>query len=193
MVGDARAHRPGAGHDDSSRDAGDPSPRSTCPMSALRIERDGPVLRVHAREAGAPERVRRVADRRARRGVRRRRRRAGCRPRRRGPELLRRGRRRLAARSDRPLLRGERRGCACASTGCSTPSTRARRRSWPASTAIALGGGSGVDACVDIAVAGEDAVFGFSEVRLGIVPAVISPFVLPKIGPRSSASLLPDR
>jgi methylglutaconyl-CoA hydratase len=47
----------------------------------------------------------------------------------------------------------------------------------------ALGGGSGLVACVDIAVAGEDAVFGFSEVRLGIVPAVISPFVLPKIGP----------
>ena len=47
----------------------------------------------------------------------------------------------------------------------------------------ALGGGSGLTACVDIAVAGEDAVFGFSEVRLGIVPAVISPMVLAKIGP----------
>ena len=46
----------------------------------------------------------------------------------------------------------------------------------------ALGGGSGVTAAVDIAVAAEDAVFGFSEVKLGIVPAVISPFVLPKIG-----------
>jgi methylglutaconyl-CoA hydratase len=33
-----------------------------------------------------------------------------------------------------------------------------------------------------VAVAGEDAVFGFTEVRLGIVPAVISPFVLPRIG-----------
>jgi methylglutaconyl-CoA hydratase len=47
----------------------------------------------------------------------------------------------------------------------------------------ALGGGSGVLACVDIAIAAEDSVFGFSEVRLGIVPAVISPFVLARIGP----------
>lgn len=47
----------------------------------------------------------------------------------------------------------------------------------------ALGGGSGLVACVDVAVAGEDAVFGFSEVRLGIIPAVISPFVLSRIGP----------
>ena len=46
----------------------------------------------------------------------------------------------------------------------------------------ALGGGSGLVACADVAVAAEDAVFGFSEVKLGIVPAVISPFVLPKIG-----------
>ena len=47
----------------------------------------------------------------------------------------------------------------------------------------ALGGGSGLTACADIAIAGEDAVFGFSEVRLGIIPAVISPMVLAKIGP----------
>jgi methylglutaconyl-CoA hydratase len=47
---------------------------------------------------------------------------------------------------------------------------------------FALGGGSGLTACADIAVAGEDAVFGFSEVRLGIIPAVISPFVLRRIG-----------
>jgi methylglutaconyl-CoA hydratase len=46
----------------------------------------------------------------------------------------------------------------------------------------ALGGGSGLVACADIAVAAPDAVFGFSEVRLGIIPAVISPFVLAKIG-----------
>jgi methylglutaconyl-CoA hydratase len=46
----------------------------------------------------------------------------------------------------------------------------------------ALGGGSGVTACVDIPIAAEDAVFGFSEVKLGIIPAVISPFVLPRIG-----------
>ncbi|HEU0246498.1 MAG TPA: enoyl-CoA hydratase-related protein [Gaiellaceae bacterium] len=46
----------------------------------------------------------------------------------------------------------------------------------------ALGGGSGLVACADIAVAWPEAVFGFSEVRLGIVPAVISPFVLARIG-----------
>jgi methylglutaconyl-CoA hydratase len=46
----------------------------------------------------------------------------------------------------------------------------------------ALGGGSGLVACSDIAVAAPDATFGFSEVKLGIIPAVISPFVLPKIG-----------
>jgi methylglutaconyl-CoA hydratase len=47
---------------------------------------------------------------------------------------------------------------------------------------FALGGGSGLVAASDIAVAWPDAVFGFTEVRLGIIPAVISPFVLPKIG-----------
>ena len=46
----------------------------------------------------------------------------------------------------------------------------------------ALGGGSGLVACADVAIAAPDAVFGFSEVKLGIIPAVISPFVLPKIG-----------
>jgi methylglutaconyl-CoA hydratase len=46
----------------------------------------------------------------------------------------------------------------------------------------ALGGGSGLIGCADIAVAAEDATFGFSEVKLGITPAVISPFVLPRIG-----------
>ena len=46
----------------------------------------------------------------------------------------------------------------------------------------ALGGGSGLAAAVDVAIAAEDAVFGFTEVKLGIIPAVISPFVLPKIG-----------
>jgi methylglutaconyl-CoA hydratase len=46
----------------------------------------------------------------------------------------------------------------------------------------ALGGGSGLAAAVDIAVSSEDAVFGFSEVKLGIIPAVISPFVLSKLG-----------
>ena len=47
----------------------------------------------------------------------------------------------------------------------------------------ALGGGAGLVACADIAVAHEDAVFSFSEVKLGLIPAVISPFALAKIGP----------
>jgi methylglutaconyl-CoA hydratase len=46
----------------------------------------------------------------------------------------------------------------------------------------ALGGGSGLVACADVVVSDPDAVFGFTEVRLGIIPAVISPFVLAKIG-----------
>ncbi len=50
----------------------------------------------------------------------------------------------------------------------------------------ALGGGVGLAAVCDVVVAGDDTVFGFSEVKLGLVPAVISPFVLAKIG-RSAA------
>lgn len=46
----------------------------------------------------------------------------------------------------------------------------------------ALGGGSGLAAVCDIAVAAEGTVFGFTETKLGILPAMISPFVLPKIG-----------
>ena len=46
----------------------------------------------------------------------------------------------------------------------------------------ALGGGCGLVACADVAVAAPDAVFAFSEVKLGIVPAAISPFALAKIG-----------
>ena len=50
----------------------------------------------------------------------------------------------------------------------------------------AIGGGAGLTACCDIAIAVERAKFAFSEVRLGIVPAVISPFVIAKIGPANS-------
>jgi methylglutaconyl-CoA hydratase len=46
----------------------------------------------------------------------------------------------------------------------------------------ALGGGCGLVACCDIVVAERGAQFGFSEVKLGLVPAVISPFALRKIG-----------
>jgi methylglutaconyl-CoA hydratase len=50
----------------------------------------------------------------------------------------------------------------------------------------ALGGGAGLAAVCDVVAADDQAVFGFTEVKLGIVPAVISPFVLAKIG-RSAA------
>jgi methylglutaconyl-CoA hydratase len=50
----------------------------------------------------------------------------------------------------------------------------------------ALGGGCGLVACSDVVVAAEDAVFAFSEVKLGIVPAVISPFALAKVGAGSA-------
>lgn len=46
----------------------------------------------------------------------------------------------------------------------------------------AIGGGLGLVAAADLAFAAEDAVFSFSEVKLGLVPAVISPFVIRKIG-----------
>jgi methylglutaconyl-CoA hydratase len=50
----------------------------------------------------------------------------------------------------------------------------------------ALGGGCGLVACSDVAVSAPDAVFAFSEVKLGLVPAVISPFALAKIGPSAA-------
>jgi len=48
----------------------------------------------------------------------------------------------------------------------------------------ALGGGTGLAAACDMAVATSDAVFSTSEVKFGIIPAVISPYVLRAIGPR---------
>ncbi len=46
----------------------------------------------------------------------------------------------------------------------------------------AMGGGLGLVACADIAVADEEAKFALSEVKLGLAPAVISPYVIAKIG-----------
>jgi methylglutaconyl-CoA hydratase len=46
----------------------------------------------------------------------------------------------------------------------------------------ALGGGSGLAAVCDVVIAADDAVFGFTEVVLGILPAMISPYVVRKIG-----------
>jgi methylglutaconyl-CoA hydratase len=50
----------------------------------------------------------------------------------------------------------------------------------------ALGGGTGLAAACDMAVASSDAVFSTSEVKFGIIPAVISPYVLRAIGPRNA-------
>jgi methylglutaconyl-CoA hydratase len=55
----------------------------------------------------------------------------------------------------------------------------------------ALGGGAGLVACADVVIAAPDAVFAFSEAKLGIVPAVISPFALAKIGPGWARRLFP--
>jgi methylglutaconyl-CoA hydratase len=46
----------------------------------------------------------------------------------------------------------------------------------------ALGGGMGLCAVADVVLAAADARFGFTEVKLGILPAIISPFVLARIG-----------
>jgi methylglutaconyl-CoA hydratase len=53
----------------------------------------------------------------------------------------------------------------------------------------ALGGGAGLAAVCDIVVAEDGAQFGFTEVRLGILPAVISPFAVAKIGVSAARAL----
>jgi methylglutaconyl-CoA hydratase len=47
---------------------------------------------------------------------------------------------------------------------------------------VAIGGGAGLIACCDIAIAADHARFGFGEVKLGLAPSVIARFVVPKIG-----------
>jgi methylglutaconyl-CoA hydratase len=53
----------------------------------------------------------------------------------------------------------------------------------------ALGGGAGLAAVSDIVVADEQAIFGFTEVKVGILPSMISPFVLPRIGVSAAREL----
>lgn len=53
----------------------------------------------------------------------------------------------------------------------------------------ALGGGVGLVACCDFVIASESAKFGLTEVNLGLVPAVISPFVMAKIGESNARHL----
>jgi methylglutaconyl-CoA hydratase len=54
----------------------------------------------------------------------------------------------------------------------------------------ALGGGTGLVACCDVVIASEQAVFGTTEVRLGLIPSVIGPYVLAAIGPRHARRLM---
>jgi methylglutaconyl-CoA hydratase len=53
----------------------------------------------------------------------------------------------------------------------------------------ALGGGAGLAAVCDVVIASEECIFGFTEVKLGIIPAVISPFVIAKIGQSNARAL----
>jgi methylglutaconyl-CoA hydratase len=53
----------------------------------------------------------------------------------------------------------------------------------------AFGGGAGVAAACDLAISTADAKFSFSEVRLGLVAATISPYVIAAIGPRAARGL----
>jgi methylglutaconyl-CoA hydratase len=53
----------------------------------------------------------------------------------------------------------------------------------------AIGGGAGLVAVADIAIASTEAMFGFSETRLGIIPAVVSPYVVRKIGTGHATAL----
>lgn len=53
----------------------------------------------------------------------------------------------------------------------------------------AYGGGAGLVAACDIAIGADNAHFCFSEVKLGLIPAVISPFVIKAIGPKTAKAL----
>jgi methylglutaconyl-CoA hydratase len=53
----------------------------------------------------------------------------------------------------------------------------------------AIGGGAGLVAVCDIAIAAEEAKFALSEVRLGLVPAIIGPYVLEKVGMGAARAL----
>jgi methylglutaconyl-CoA hydratase len=50
----------------------------------------------------------------------------------------------------------------------------------------AFGGGVGLVACCDVAIASEAATFSLSEVKLGLIPAVIGPYVAAAMGPRAA-------
>ncbi|MFW5691578.1 MAG: enoyl-CoA hydratase-related protein [Chloroflexota bacterium] len=54
----------------------------------------------------------------------------------------------------------------------------------------AMGGGLGLVCVSDVAIASEDAIFGLPEVRLGIVPALISPYVIDRVGLTTARRLM---
>src|SRR5262245_40526957 len=56
----------------------------------------------------------------------------------------------------------------------------------------AIAGGVGLTAVCDIAIAADDTVFSLSEVKLGIVHAVVSPFVLAKVPVSAARSIFCD-
>lgn len=53
----------------------------------------------------------------------------------------------------------------------------------------AMGGGAGLVAACDMAVAVSGAKFAFSEVKLGLIPATIAPYVIEAVGPRTARAL----
>src|SRR5258708_23224516 len=57
----------------------------------------------------------------------------------------------------------------------------------------AIGGACGLLACCDVVVAPRDASFGLGEVKLGLVPAVISPYLLARVGPGAAPPLFVTR
>ena len=60
---------------------------------------------------------------------------------------------------------------------------RAFRGALNSTHGAALGGGAGLVAASDIGIAMESVQFGFTEVKLGIIPAIIAPFVIARLGP----------
>ena len=57
----------------------------------------------------------------------------------------------------------------------------------------AYGGGVGLVACCDIAIAAHEATFSLSEAKLGLIPATIGPYVIESIGARAARRYIADR
>ena len=162
-------------------------------MSALRVERDGEILRVtlarpERRNAFDADLIRELGDAFADVGDARAVVLAGD-----GPSFCAGADVEWQRSSIEPQLRGERRGLPPALPDARRRSTAARRRWSSRVQGYALGGGSGLTACADIAIAAEDAVFGFSEVRLGIIPGGDLADGAGEDRPGRSAAVLPHR